>query len=234
RRGEALQADPAAARRRHAQREDLLRAGCDVDRADGPAARRELDLETRSGRPVHERDLELGPVPGEHRQRADQPNLEAEEVVVGVVHRDEPEPGEQEREHEAQARAVVQRAEQHREHAQREDHAEPGRQDVDPAPLEHDAGAVPSLAAPGPPGGPALEAAEPPSAPAVYRGERLRRAAARVPPATGTAGSTAAPAWRRSSVAPAAGSSRCATTPPNTAWTSSGCTPPCPSSRLHA
>ncbi len=120
---------------------------------------RELDFVARCAGVVAQSDPELGALAREHRVRAEQLELGAEQVAVTVVHQHEAEAREQEREHESQAPAVVQRAEQHHEEHQREYGSEARGQDVDPTALEHDGVRVRTLPPARPGGGPVLEAA---------------------------------------------------------------------------
>jgi len=84
-------------------------------------------------RPICDCDAEFRRLPGKHGLNACETQFEANDIALALMHRDEAEAGEHEREYKGQVVVVVHRTQQHRECHQAENEADAGWKYVDAA-----------------------------------------------------------------------------------------------------
>src|SRR5688572_11489596 len=156
---EALERNPSPTFRRNAEPQSLRGAAWNVDGARRVVPMLELDFEAVRSRIVANGDLELGALTGEDGCGAYELDRRAEQIVVAVLQGGQSQAREEERQREAEACAIVQRAEQHREDHRREYEAEAGWENVDTPALQRDCVRVRALAPARPHGGPAFQRA---------------------------------------------------------------------------
>ena len=147
--GEAQPLDAYDAARGGGQRqlEPLALVGRQIRGDRRPLRHGGLDLRPGEARRVGEREVHGAGGACEHRGGVGCDHRDPEQIAVALLHRHQRKRGEQKRQEQGEAVAVVESGEQHEEQQQAERRSGAGRQDIEPAALERDRQDIRALAA---------------------------------------------------------------------------------------